>query len=357
MAESIVSLIDVEKRFGSNLVVRKMNMEIYEGEFLTLLGPSGCGKTTTLRMIAGFEDATSGIIKVQGERVENKEPYQRDVNTVFQNYALFPHMTVFDNVAYGLTIKKVPKDEIRQRVAEMLELVQLTDYERRTPDELSGGQKQRVAIARALINRPKVLLLDEPLGALDLKLRKQMQIELKRLQKKLGITFVYVTHDQEEALTMSDRIAVMNAGVIEQLGTPMEIYDHPLTRFVAGFIGESNIFDGTVTAVEGDLLRVDTPAGKLLTRGSGFAVGEEMHVSIRPEYLEAGERSADGFDLPARIKDFTYMGTVVKTALDMADGTELKLSRFEQDANAHEGDKVYLSWRPEKSVPIKKSHT
>ena len=357
MAESIVSLIDVEKRFGSNLVVRKMNMEIYEGEFLTLLGPSGCGKTTTLRMIAGFEDATSGIIKVQGERVENKEPYQRDVTTVFQNYALFPHMTVFDNVAYGLTIKKVPKDEIRQRVAEMLELVQLTDYERRKPDELSGGQKQRVAIARALINRPKVLLLDEPLGALDLKLRKQMQIELKRLQKKLGITFVYVTHDQEEALTMSDRIAVMNAGVIEQLGTPMEIYDHPLTRFVAGFIGESNIFDGTVTAVEGDLLRVDTPAGKLLTRGSGFAVGEEMHVSIRPEYLEAGERSADGFDLPARIKDFTYMGTVVKTALDMADGTELKLSRFEQDANAHEGDKVYLSWRPEKSVPIKKSHT
>ena len=211
-----------------------------------------------------------------------------------------------------------------------------------------------------MISSPVVrssLLLDEPLGALDLKLRKQMQIELKRLQKKLGITFIYVTHDQEEALTMSDRIAVMNAGVIEQLGTPMEIYDHPLTRFVAGFIGESNIFDGTVTAVEGDLLRVDTPAGKLLTRGSGFAVGEEMHVSIRPEYLEAGERSADGFDLPARIKDFTYMGTVVKTALDMADGTELKLSRFEQDANAHEGDKVYLSWRPEKSVPIKKSHT
>ena len=347
----------VSLSYGSQKILNDLCFEIEEGQFAVLIGPSGCGKTTTLRMIAGFEDATSGIIKVQGERVENKEPYQRDVNTVFQNYALFPHMTVFDNVAYGLTIKKVPKDEIRQRVAEMLELVQLTDYERRKPDELSGGQKQRVAIARALINRPKVLLLDEPLGALDLKLRKQMQIELKRLQKKLGITFVYVTHDQEEALTMSDRIAVMNAGVIEQLGTPMEIYDHPLTRFVAGFIGESNIFDGTVTAVEGDLLRVDTPAGKLLTRGSGFAVGEEMHVSIRPEYLEAGERSADGFDLPARIKDFTYMGTVVKTALDMADGTELKLSRFEQDANAHEGDKVYLSWRPEKSVPIKKSHT
>ena len=200
MPESIVSLIDVEKRFGSNLVVRKMNMEIQEGEFLTLLGPSGCGKTTTLRMIAGFEDATSGIIKVQGERVESKEPYQRDVNTVFQNYSLFPHMTVFDNVAYGLTIKKVPKDEIQRRVTEMLALVQLAGFEKRKPDALSGGQKQRVAIARALINNPKVLLLDEPLGALDLKLRKQMQIELKRLQKKLGITFVYVTHDQEEAL-------------------------------------------------------------------------------------------------------------------------------------------------------------
>ena len=282
MAESIVSLINVEKRFGSNLVVRKMNMEIQEGEFLTLLGPSGCGKTTTLRMIAGFEDATSGIIKVQGERVESKEPYQRDVNTVFQNYSLFPHMTVFDNVAYGLTIKKVPKDEIQRRVTEMLSLVQLAGFEKRKPDALSGGQKQRVAIARALINNPKVLLLDEPLGALDLKLRKQMQIELKRLQKKLGITFVYVTHDQEEALTMSDRIAVMNGGVIEQLDVPMEIYDHPKTRFVAGFIGESNIFDGTVKAVEGDLLRVETPSGMLTTRGKGFQVGEEMHVSVRP---------------------------------------------------------------------------
>ena len=260
----------------------------------------------------------------------------------------------------GMEVEKkptAPAGQERERVEEALALVNLAGYGKRSVNSLSGGQQQRVAIARAIVNRPQVLLLDEPLGALDLKLRKDMQIELKRIQQQVGITFVYVTHDQEEALTMSDRIAVMNAGVIEQLGTPMEIYDHPLTRFVAGFIGESNIFDGTVTAVEGDLLRVDTPAGKLLTRGSGFAVGEEMHVSIRPEYLEAGERSADGFDLPARIKDFTYMGTVVKTALDMADGTELKLSRFEQDANAHEGDKVYLSWRPEKSVPIKKSHT
>lgn len=357
MSESIVSLINVEKRFGSNLVVRKMCLEIHKGEFLTLLGPSGCGKTTTLRMIAGFEDATSGQIKVQGERVEDKEPYQRDVNTVFQNYSLFPHMTVFDNVAYGLTIKKVPKEEIKQRVIEMLELVQLGDYGNRKPDALSGGQKQRVAIARALINKPKVLLLDEPLGALDLKLRKQMQVELKRLQKKLGITFVYVTHDQEEALTMSDRIAVMNAGIIEQLGTPMEIYQYPKTRFVAGFIGESNLFNGTVKAVEGDLIQVETPAGTLTTLGQGFTVGEEMHVSIRPENLEVGRDSATGFHLPGKIKDFTYMGTVVKTALDMADGSELKFSRFEHDENLHEGDSIYVYWRPEKSVPIKKSAT
>ncbi|MCI2105986.1 MAG: ABC transporter ATP-binding protein [Intestinimonas sp.] len=357
MSESIVSLIDVEKRFGSNLVVRKMSLEIQRGEFLTLLGPSGCGKTTTLRMIAGFEDATSGIIKVQGEQVEDKEPYQRDVNTVFQNYSLFPHMTVYDNVAYGLTIKKVPKEEIRRRVTEMLALVQLAGYDKRKPDALSGGQKQRVAIARALINNPKVLLLDEPLGALDLKLRKQMQIELKRLQKKLGITFVYVTHDQEEALTMSDRIAVMNAGILEQVGTPMEIYQYPKTRFVAGFIGESNLFDGTVKAVEGNLIQVETSAGLLTTCGQGFQPGEEMHVSIRPEHLEISREPAEGFALPGKIKDFTYMGTMVKTALDMADGSELKFSRFEHDSRLREGDPVYVFWRPEKSVPIKKSAT
>lgn len=357
MSEPIVSLIDVEKCFGSNIVVRKMCLEIQKGEFLTLLGPSGCGKTTTLRMIAGFEDATSGVIKVQGEQVEDKEPYQRDVNTVFQNYSLFPHMTVYENVAYGLTIKKIPKDDIRRRVAEMLTLVQLSGYEKRRPDALSGGQKQRVAIARALINNPKVLLLDEPLGALDLKLRKQMQVELKRLQKKLGITFIYVTHDQEEALTMSDRIAVMNAGVIEQIGTPMEIYERPKTRFVAGFIGESNLFDGTVTAVEGDLIQAKTPAGLLTTHGQGFVPGEEMHVSIRPEHLEISREPLDGFSLPGKVKDFTYIGTMVKTALDMADGSELKFSRFEQDDRLREGDPVYVYWRPEKSVPIKKSAT
>ena len=306
MNNPIITLEGVEKRFGNNLVVKNMNLEIAEGEFLTLLGPSGCGKTTTLRMIAGFEDATAGVIKVEGERIENKEPFQRNVNTVFQNYALFPHMTIFNNVAYGLTIKKVPKDEIKERVTEMLKMVQLEGYEKRKPDELSGGQKQRVAIARALINRPKVLLLDEPLGALDLKLRKQMQVELKRLQKKLGITFIYVTHDQEEALTMSDRIAVMHGGILEQLDTPTEIYEHPKTRFVAGFIGESNIFDGKVIKVDGNALTVESEAGILKVYGEGFKVNEEMHVSIRPEYLAVSKTPVEGFDMVGTIKDFIY---------------------------------------------------
>ncbi len=351
--DSIVSLQHVDKWYGENHVVKDMNLEIRAGEFLTLLGPSGCGKTTTLRMIAGFEDATNGIIEVQGERVEEKEPYQRDVNTVFQNYSLFPHMTVYDNVAYGPTIKKVPKDEIRKRVEEMLALVQMSGYEKRKPDALSGGQKQRVAIARALINNPRVLLLDEPLGALDLKLRKQMQIELKRLQKKLEITFVYVTHDQEEAMTMSDRIAVMRDGIILQIGSPLEIYHHPNCRFVADFIGESNILDGTVRSVEGNLLHVETAQGTILTCGEGFRVGERISVSIRPEYLSVSPNPKDGFTVSARVKDFIYMGTVIKTSLDLENGQELKFSRFEADPNLHEGDSCYLYWDPAKSVAIR----
>ena len=354
MKNPIITLEGVVKRFGNNVVVKNMNLEIGQGEFLTLLGPSGCGKTTTLRMIAGFEEASEGIIKVEGERVEDKEPFQRNVNTVFQNYALFPHMTVFNNIAYGLTIKKVPKAEINERVTEMLKMVQMEPYAKRKPDELSGGQKQRVAIARALVNRPKVLLLDEPLGALDLKLRKQMQIELKRLQKKLGITFIYVTHDQEEALTMSDRIAIMHDGVLEQLGSPTEIYEYPKTKFVAGFIGESNIFDGKVTAVDGNLLSVETEAGSLQVCGEDYAVGEEMHVSIRPEYLEASTSPVVGFSLEGKIKDFIYQGSVVKTAIDLTNGMEVKYSRFEQDQTVSEGQKVYVSWKPEKAVAIKK---
>ena len=303
-------------------------------------------------MIAGFEDATEGSIEVQGVRVEEKEPFQRDVNTVFQNYSLFPHMTVYDNVAYGPTIRKMPKNEIRRRVTEMLELVQMANYEKRKPEALSGGQKQRIAIARALINNPRVLLLDEPLGALDLKLRKQMQIELKRLQKKLGITFVYVTHDQEEAMTMSDRIAVMRDGVILQMGAPMEIYERPATRFVADFIGESNVLEGRVTGVKEGVLSVETPAGGVQCWGQGFGVGDALCVAIRPEYLRISREPVDGFSLPATVKDFIYMGALIKTSLDLKNGQEVKLSRLEADSSLREGDAVHLWWEAEKAVAI-----
>jgi polyamine ABC transporter, ATP-binding protein len=355
MNGSIVSLKNVEKWFGENHVVKNMNLEIQEGEFLTLLGPSGCGKTTTLRMIAGFEDASSGTIEVQGVRVEEMEPFQRDVNTVFQNYSLFPHMTVFENVAYGPSIKKVPKEQIKKSVSEMLELVQMSGYESRKPDELSGGQKQRVAIARALINQPRVLLLDEPLGALDMKLRRQMQIELKRLQKKLGITFVYVTHDQEEAMTMSDRIAVMSDGLILQIDNPVEIYEKPKSRFVADFIGESNIFDGKIKTMEDGILHAECKQGDCLLYGKGFEAEEEIYISVRPEYLMLSKEKQEGFSLKAKIIDYVFMGTLVKAILLTEDGKEIKYSRFEKNQSLDIGDEVYLYWDYDKGVAIKKT--
>lgn len=361
MNNPIISLEGVEKRFGSNLVVKKMNLEIAEGEFLTLLGPSGCGKTTTLRMIAGFEEASAGVIKVEGERIEDKEPFQRNVNTVFQNYALFPHMTVFNNVAYGLTIKKVPKPEIQERVMEMLRLVQLEGFEKRKPDELSGGQKQRVAIARALVNKPKVLLLDEPLGALDLKLRKQMQIELKRLQKKLGITFIYVTHDQEEALTMSDRIAIMHDGVMDQIGSPTDIYERPATKFVATFIGETNVFDGTIKSIVNGKAVIGIENGDVTTSGSvteteekntGFSVGEFVTVSVRPEKLHFSAEPVEGFSVPALVKDYIYVGSVVKCLAVLPNGNEVKMERLAGEELPKSGDKVFICWNPEDAVLI-----
>ena len=355
MNSSIVSLKNVEKWFGENHVVKNMNLEIQEGEFLTLLGPSGCGKTTTLRMIAGFEDASSGTIEVQGVRVEEMEPFQRDVNTVFQNYSLFPHMTVFENVAYGPSIKKIPKEQIKKSVSEMLELVQMSGYESRKPDELSGGQKQRVAIARALINQPRVLLLDEPLGALDMKLRRQMQIELKRLQKKLGITFVYVTHDQEEAMTMSDRIAVMSDGLILQIDNPVEIYEKPKSRFVADFIGESNIFEGKIKTMEDGILHAECKQGDCLLYGKGFEAGEDIFISVRPEYLMLSKEEQEGFSLKAKIIDYVFMGTLVKVILLTEDGKEIKYSRFEKNQSLDIGDEVYLYWDYDKGVAIKKT--
>ena len=353
MGEPIVSLKKVNKFFGSNHVIKDMDLDINEGEFLTLLGPSGCGKTTILRMIAGFEDATNGVIEVQGERVEEKEAYERDVNTVFQSYALFPHMTVYDNIAYGLTVKKVPKDQIRERVKEMLELVQLMGFEGRKPDMMSGGQKQRVAIARALINNPKVLLLDEPLGALDLQLRKQMQIELKRLQKLLNITFVYVTHDQEEAMTMSDRIAVMNAGVIEHLASPSEIYNQPKTRFVANFIGESNIFTGEVKKMEDHIAEIKVEQGNVKMELSGFEQGEQIHVCVRPEVMKYSKTPIDGFSLEGMVKNVIFVGAQYRTLVTMDNGYDVKINRVKHDNDLKEGDRIYLYWDLDDATGIK----
>ncbi|MDD7403962.1 MAG: ABC transporter ATP-binding protein [Butyribacter sp.] len=355
MSKTIVSLMNVEKWYGENHVVKNMNINIAEGEFLTLLGPSGCGKTTTLRMISGFELPSTGMIKVQGESVEKKEPYQRDVNTVFQNYALFSNMNVYDNVAYGLKVKKVPKAEIKERVTEMLKLVQLEGFGKRKITQMSGGQKQRVAIARALINRPKVLLLDEPLGALDLKLRKQMQIELKRLQKKLGITFVYVTHDQEEALTMSDRIAVINEGVLEQVDTPINIYQKPKTKFVAGFIGESNIMDAIVLQKESGkaVVGMEVGRGTVADADDKLAVNDPVAISVRPENMLFSKTPVEGFSLKGIVKEHIYVGNIVKMMITLNDGTEIRVNRFRSEDLAAVGTLLYLYWDLDKGVVIK----
>lgn len=340
----IVTLKGVNKIYdGSNHVVKDLDLEVREGEFLTLLGSSGCGKTTTLRMIAGFEEPTSGTIMVEGESIADKEPFERDVNTVFQSYALFPHMTIFDNIAYGLRMKKTSKSEIKQRVMDMLDLVQLGGFERRYPSQLSGGQKQRVAIARALINRPKVLLLDEPLGALDLKLRKQMQLELKRLQRKLNITFIYVTHDQEEALSMSDRIVIMNEGILQQIGTPTEIYESPQTRFVATFIGETNLFDGYIKSVTPHHVNVVVESGELRCRAQGFAEGEMVAISVRPERMKYSMAPVEGYSVKARVKEMVYVGSVLKAIVILPDGNEVKIERLAGQEMPPNGD-VYIYW-------------
>lgn len=346
MKKAIVEMKDVNKSYGSNQVVTNLNLTVYEGEFLTLLGSSGCGKTTSLRMIAGFEELSSGSILIEGEDIAGKEPFERKVNTVFQSYALFPHMTVFDNIAYGLKVQKIPKKEIAKRVQEMLELVQLEGFEKRYPSQLSGGQKQRVAIARAVINQPKVLLLDEPLGALDLKLRKQMQIELKRLQKKLNITFIYVTHDQEEALSMSDRIAVMHEGILEQLDTPVNIYEKPQTKFVATFIGETNLFEGYVSDIKKDQLRVTIESGQIVGNGEGFAKNEMIAVSVRPERMQYAVAPIEGFTLEAKVKEQVYVGSVLKTIAVLSNGNEIKIERLAGQMLPKEGI-IYPYWEAE----------
>ena len=346
----IVQLEGVNKYFGKNHVVKNLNLSVEEGEFLTLLGSSGCGKTTTLRMIAGFEEPTSGSILVEGQAVEEKEPFERNVNTVFQSYALFPHKTIYDNVAYGLKMKKVPKTEIARRVKEIMALVQLTGFEERYPSQLSGGQKQRVAIARALINRPRVLLLDEPLGALDLKLRKQMQLELKRLQRKLNITFIYVTHDQEEALTMSDRIAVMHDGILDQLGAPEEIYEQPRTKFVATFIGETNIFEGNIKELAMGRVAVRIENGVIRGCGYGFSRNEYITVSVRPEKMKFSAAPVKGFQLEAQVKDYVYAGSVVKCIAVLQNGMEIKMDRLAGEELPEPGSIIHPWWEEKDAV-------
>lgn len=349
----IIRLTDVDKSFDDERVVKKLNLDVEEGEFLTMLGPSGCGKTTTLRMIAGFEVPTSGHIFLEGEDVDDKKPNERNVNTVFQNYALFPHMNVFDNIAFGLVEKKVKKDEIRSRVEEMIKLVQLDGMEKRMPAQMSGGQKQRVAIARALVNRPKVLLLDEPLGALDLKLRKQMQGELKALQRRLGITFIYVTHDQEEALTMSDRIAVMNRGRLEQVGTPEEVYNHPETKFVADFIGESNIIEGYIENMTDDSIEVTMESGKAIIHETGYRMEEMVYLCIRPENLKISTEAKEGFRFRGQVKEHIFIGSTNKTMIEMPNGQMLKSVTPAEDELIPVGTAVNVFWNPGKAVVMR----
>ncbi|MFL5897318.1 MAG: ABC transporter ATP-binding protein [Solirubrobacterales bacterium] len=357
-----VELRSVTKRFDQFAAVDDLNLELAHGEFFTLLGPSGCGKTTTLRMIAGFERPTSGEVRIEGEDVAQLPPHRRPTNTVFQSYALFPHLSVEDNVAFGLKRKKVAKEEIKQRVRGELERVGLASEGNRRPSQLSGGMQQRVALARALVNLPKVLLLDEPLGALDLKLRKELQVELKRIQRDVGITFVYVTHDQEEALTMSDRIAVMNRGRVEQVAMPEEVYDRPATTFVAGFIGVSNLMPATVTGSH----QVKLDQGQTIsTPTDRFSIGDRCQAVVRPEKLEVelvDDRHGGG-DQPrveGIVASSLYLGTATQIAVDLGEGVRMTVlvpnaDEAERQRLPGGGARVTLSWEPENMHLVRES--
>ncbi|WP_413307936.1 ABC transporter ATP-binding protein [Bacillus sp. 1P10SD] len=350
----IVKIQQVEKGFGNELIVKGINLDVRPGEFLTLLGPSGCGKTTTLRMIAGFEEPDEGEIWIDGKPVSGIPPYKRDVNTVFQNYALFPHMTINENIAYGLKMKMVPKSERLARVTEALRLVQLENFGDRKPRQLSGGQQQRVAVARALVNNPKVLLLDEPLGALDLKLRKQMQIELKHLQQKLEITFIYVTHDQEEALTISDRIAVMNKGVIEQVASPKEIYENPSTKFVADFIGDTNLFEIQISPTkENNVLNLlGTKVGGKIRDPKGLS--NRNFLSVRPErvkLLAHGEEAP--YFLSGTVEELIYVGSFIRAVIQLPQGQRIvAMMQSKGDQICQPGDCVRVTWKEEDGIVI-----
>ncbi|MEI8336598.1 MAG: ABC transporter ATP-binding protein [Actinomycetes bacterium] len=347
---TVIEISHVSKQFGDFKAVDDANFGIRQGEFFSMLGPSGCGKTTTLRMIAGFEQPTSGEVRLDGKDVSKVPPYKRNVNTVFQNYALFPHMTVFDNIAFGPRSTKAPKGEIAGRVKEMLEIVHLADFAERRPTQLSGGQQQRVALARALVNYPSALLLDEPLGALDLKLRQTMQLELKRIQREVGITFVFVTHDQEEALTMSDRIAVMNAGRVEQIGTPEEIYHQPATVFVAGFIGVANLIPAAVVAVTGDLATVDAAGHRfgVPVTDESIRPADSAVVMVRPErlHLSIARPTGDLAAVEATVEELVFQGPVLRASLRTGAGIELVAHIGPEDAlpMLRPGDRLWASW-------------
>ena len=332
-----IEVRDAIKRYGDFTALKRVSLSIRDNEFFTLLGPSGCGKTTLLRMIAGFEEVTEGAIHLYGDEIKTLPPHKRPINTVFQNYALFPHMTVLENVGFGLEMLGQSRSEVRARANEVLDMVQLTQFAARKPSQLSGGQQQRVALARALAPRPKVLLLDEPLSALDLKLRKAMQIELKHLQRDTGITFIFVTHDQEEALTMSDRIAVMSAGEVQQLGDARDIYDHPRNMFVADFIGETNLLEVTVDAVANGQAACHLGGGHRLTCDAvdGIGPGASVHMSLRPERLTLSADPAGENSLRGRVRENIFSGTDIATLLDLQNGPEFRV----RAPNSNRGDR------------------
>jgi spermidine/putrescine transport system ATP-binding protein len=349
----VIGVERVSKRYGDYVAVHEASFDVGRGEFFSMLGPSGCGKTTMLRMIAGFETVTSGVLRLDGADVSAVPPYRRPVNTVFQNYALFPHLSVFDNVAFGPRLRGLERDQLKQRVQQMLDVVRLGDFAARKPGQLSGGQRQRVALARALVNKPVALLLDEPLSALDLELRRQMQIELKRIQREVGITFVFVTHDQEEALTMSDRIAVMRGGRLEQVGTPEDIYDAPASAFVARFIGVANLIPVTIVRADGARATITLPgggSGEAMTTGLSFTAGESVLLMVRPERIElvAGQPSANLVSLPVTCADLVFQGAVLRFALRDVAGNELvaHVEAARRDPAMRAGASLWLAWPP-----------
>lgn len=355
MNDIILQLDRIEKRFGDTEVLNSIDLTVRRGEFITLLGSSGCGKTTTLRIISGLEQPDGGRVLLEGVDVTDIPPNKRDVNTVFQNYALFPHMSVEANIGYSLKIRRTGKSEIRDAVSNALTLVQLEGYGKRMPHELSGGQRQRVAIARAIVNKPKLLLLDEPLGALDLQLRRQMQVELKRLQKQLGITFIYITHDQEEALNMSNRIAVMRGGTFEQIGTPSEIYDLPLTSYVASFVGSANIISGTAIEASDENVLLRHPQGEVraLLRGASIVPGQAVTLAVRSEQIDISRVNvASREGLTGIVKEKTFAAGMLRIAVEMEDKSEIIVSRHGINSELEEGGRVVLSWTPENAVLI-----